>query len=666
MDGSMPAGTILGERWRITGVLGSGGFGRVYEVEDTSEVGLGGAALKVLHPNTSPQERASFLNEVKKIALLRHQNLVGYLDSGLLRLDGGDPAVSGEVRPFLVAELCDGSLDDTLKASPGGILSTDEVLGVLDDVVAGLGHLHDRGLIHRDIKPANVLYADGFWKLADFGLMRDLSASGAYHRGELLMGTPLYMAPELFSTMQATAASDVYAVGVLVHVCATGRALHAGAGQALAFNIASQPPTIDPGLDPRLHDLVARATDPTPEYRPAAHELVALIDGAAHLQVDSGPTVAAPLAPPTVATPSWPAPAPTPTGDPQAWSGPTPTGDPQGWSGPAPAPVPRPTPHHGSVHPGHAPPPTPFGSAAPEVGGGDGGPSWPQPAPFAGPKPRSGGGAILAAVLAVAAVVLIGAAGLGVFLLRGGDDDVTAEPVVAGGTPDSVISTPTVDVPDIAVPTTGSAVTPGVAAPDPVVSAPGVDQPLSHFVAPPCEPSPLGKVEVVNRHGVHLDYWLTVNHRNADGALIEETFDTVTALPPGGRAVLDNTGFEEGAVSCEISSFQLTPTDPAAIANLGAAELMSCTLDDFFSQQYNYTVRVTNPRAETVDADVWVSIVGPDGLRLDDSFSTDVDGIPPGDTAQVDDDNTYWDLELSPEATPVQCQIVAVSLDRAS
>lgn len=271
MDASLPDGTIIGDRWRIIGVLGEGGFGQVFLAEDISEVGLGRAAVKVLHPNTSPLERDSFLTEVKKIALLRHQNLVGYLDSGQFQLVGGD------VRPYLVAELCDRSLADHLARAPGGRLPTGEVITVLGDVMAGLAHLHARDLIHRDIKPANVLYADGSWKLADFGLMRDLSATGTYHRGELLIGSPLFMAPELFSTMMATAPSDVYAFGVLAHYCASGGPLHGGAGQALVHNITSAAPVVDPSIDPLVRDLILRATCMDPATRPTAVQLRELI-----------------------------------------------------------------------------------------------------------------------------------------------------------------------------------------------------------------------------------------------------------------------------------------------------------------------------------------------------------------------------------------------------
>ena len=271
MDAPVPEGTLIGNRWRVTGQLGEGGFGRVFEAVDESDISLGRGAVKLLHPNISPQERNAFLGEVKKIAGLRHPNLVGYLDSG-------QQTVGGELHPYVVTELCVGSLSDNQANRPGGALDAGESLTVLADVAGGLHHLHSRSMIHRDIKPGNVLYADGNWKLADFGLMRDLTATGTYHRSSQLVGTPLFMAPELFSTMTATAPSDVYALGVLAHMIGTGRPLHGGTGAALVHQITNNPPEIDPNLHPAIRDLIAKSTDLDPARRINAqqfHELAA-------------------------------------------------------------------------------------------------------------------------------------------------------------------------------------------------------------------------------------------------------------------------------------------------------------------------------------------------------------------------------------------------------
>ena len=331
MQASIPVGTLVGGRWQITGVLGEGGFGQVLLAEDTSEVALGEAAVKVLHPGTTPQERADFITEVKKIATLRHPNLVGYLDSGQLQLPAdGVTRFDDEVRPFLVTERCAMSLSDHGRRSPTGVLPPAETLSVLADVAAGLAHLHQQGLIHRDIKPGNVLWSDGRWKLADFGLMRDLSATGSYHRAGTLIGTPLFMAPELFSAMSATPASDIYAMGVLAHVCATGRHLHTGAGPILVHNVATQPPAIDPALHPALHGIVSQCTNGDPAQRPTAAELVEMVAAAKRGEVHR----------PAPAAETQVTPGPFPYPPPVSPSGPTPSSGPAGFPGsPARAPT---------------------------------------------------------------------------------------------------------------------------------------------------------------------------------------------------------------------------------------------------------------------------------------------------------------------------------------
>ncbi|MEL7156234.1 MAG: serine/threonine-protein kinase [Actinomycetota bacterium] len=631
MDTTIPLGTVLGERWRITGVVGSGGFGQVFSAEDTSEVGLGQAAVKVLHPNTSPQERASFLGEVQKIAQLRHQNLVGYLDSGQFQVAAG-PSGAAEIRPYLVAELCDGSLDGWL-TQMGGLLDPDQLLVVLDDIVAGLAHLHDRGMIHRDIKPANVLHADGSWKLADFGLMRDLSATGTYHRGDLLIGTPIFMAPELFATMAATPPSDIYAVGVLAHLCAAGRPLHTGAGAALAHNITTVAPSIDPSIDPDVADIVAWTTAFDPGDRPNVHELAVLID-----EIRSG--VPGPHSPPTIAAPTA-APSPTP--------------------GPGPA---APQPMGLAPAPGLAP-----------------GPGFTPPAPAWAPgpglddrRPPGPGRSGLAVALAAVAALLLVAGGAATYLLaQAGDDPATAGGdgplvTVAAPTDDGPVPTgtdePTADDGDDGDDGVGG--TP-IAAPAVDDTGPGpVPDPEGHLVAPVCQISPEGQVEVVNRHDTHVDYRLTVTYRNDAGAVLEEASDAATAIAPGGRALLGLEPSEEGAATCELLSFEVTSTAPSTVTDIEHAELVSCDLDDFFSHWYNFTVRFTNPTDTTVDADVTVGVVDADGVRLDESFSTDLTSVRPGDVAQADDHNVFWNLEEL-EGTGVQpaCQIVAVEVEEA-
>ena len=112
------------------------------------------------------------------------------------------------------------TLRDTLVHE--GPLEPERAATLARQVVLALGAAHDSGLVHRDIKPANVLLTpEGDAKLADFGLVRRLDelAQG----GAPLAGTPTFMAPELFQGTPASPRSDIYAVGVLLFYCLSGR-----------------------------------------------------------------------------------------------------------------------------------------------------------------------------------------------------------------------------------------------------------------------------------------------------------------------------------------------------------------------------------------------------------------------------------------------------------
>ena len=723
MQASIPVGTLVGGRWQITGV-GEGGFGQVLLAVDTSEVALGEAAVKVLHPDTTPQERAAFLTEVKKIATLRHPNLVGYLDSGQFQLVAdGIARFDDEVRPFLVTERCAMSLSDHGRRSTTGALPPAETLAVLADVAAGLAHLHQQGLIHRDIKPGNVLWSDGRWKLADLGLMRDLSATGSYHRAGTLIGTPLFMAPELFSAMSATPATDICAMGVLAHVCATGRHLHRGAGPILVHNLATQPPAIEPGLHPALHGIVSRCTHPGPTLRPTAAELADLVAAAKRGEIPPRTTAAAA----TQVTPEpfpYPPPAPSsgpvPPSGPVAQSGQPPAaswGPPSGPSGPGPisarppvlphgpAPTPSaPTPRSGQplATPDGYPAPTsgpgrtggasagaapadasaaaspanwPDGSPAPTSGPGGTTPSgpWGPPgggAPVDGPPPAPGSRPRTAVMVAgsLAGLVLVAAMGAGVWALTGGGDesgqstvaDINAVVVSVPG-----VSTPAASTPDVQV-DNGVTVGPGVSVgSDTSAPGSGIDA-RSDIVGPACDDSSGAKptlIQVVNAADTPVNYSLHAYQFDDAGVRVSEAYDSVVGVAPGQGAWLSVAGTDATALRCEIDSLAATPM-PAAMAANGAnganVTIKSCELDTLFGDYYDIAFTVTNPGTAAVNADVTFSVVDAEGVIIDQSFERSVYDIPPAGTVQDQTGDFYNNIELAAKP-PDHCAVSSVN-----
>jgi len=218
-------------------------------------------------------------------------------------------------------ELLEGSsLADRLR---GGAMPVAEALRVVRDVLTGLAAMHAKNVVHRDIKPQNTwLCRDGRVVLMDFGIARTQAAppepgsigSGA---GTLLVGTPGYMAPEVLAGASATTASDLYAVGVLLHQLLTGRLPEPRRGTAAATRaasttqrgagLASSPPAaIDrPRVPPRLVGVLARllADDPAQRY-PSAAATAAAIAAASAGKRARGP-IAVGVAAAVVAAVAW-------------------------------------------------------------------------------------------------------------------------------------------------------------------------------------------------------------------------------------------------------------------------------------------------------------------------------------------------------------------------
>ncbi len=252
---SLDPGTQIGD-YVIEGFLGAGGMGAVYAaVHEPSAIKV---ALKVLHPSLSRDAsiRHRMLREAQAAARLCHPGVVRVLD---LALDGPSPC--------LVMERLEGEdLRSRLDAGPG--LTIAETLSILLRLSGALAQAHARGVIHRDVKPENVfLVRDERGtmqpKLLDFGVSKLVDELALTHDATML-GTPLYMAPELLEGAgRASALSDQYAMGVMAFEMVTGRApFVADTPYALLSAIAlgehARPGDVMPGLDPSLEAVILR------------------------------------------------------------------------------------------------------------------------------------------------------------------------------------------------------------------------------------------------------------------------------------------------------------------------------------------------------------------------------------------------------------------------
>lgn len=218
-------------RYRILGELGRGAMGTVFRASDESldrEV-----ALKVMSAGLVDAEaRVRFQREARAAARLQHPNIVVVYEFG-----------EHEGAPFMALELLEGvdlahALENGLRPDPRGALL------LMVQVLAGLGHAHEHGVVHRDIKPSNVFLPSGRpVKIMDFGIAR-LAGLGTTTAGTLV-GTPNYMSPEQVGGGELDGRSDLFSAGLILYELLTGqKAIQADTVVAALYKILHESPDL--------------------------------------------------------------------------------------------------------------------------------------------------------------------------------------------------------------------------------------------------------------------------------------------------------------------------------------------------------------------------------------------------------------------------------------
>lgn len=255
LSGPAPLIVPLNRRWTVGAMLGQGGFGRVYRA--TAEDDGTDAAIKFVPKAPGADREQLFVN------LPNVRNVVPVIDQG----EYGNDLVL--VMPYAAA----GSLDDRITRGP---IPIDEAIEVLRDLAAALVDLStaNPAVVHRDIKPGNVLRLGGSWCLADFGISRYAEATTDPFTQKFALSPP-YGAPERWNGERATAAVDVYALGVLMHQLIAGQLPFPGPAidDYREQHLHRAAPILPADVPPRLAALIAQCMAKPAGARPNPYDL---------------------------------------------------------------------------------------------------------------------------------------------------------------------------------------------------------------------------------------------------------------------------------------------------------------------------------------------------------------------------------------------------------
>ena len=256
-------GQVIG-KYRVLEALGRGGMAQVYRAYHPQLDRY--VAIKVLRSDLVEEKEflARFQREARAIASLRHHNIVQVFD-----FDVQDDIY------YMVMELLEG---DTLRARlnkyrvDGKRMPLPEVLGIMKDVLHGLGYAHSQNIIHRDIKPANIMLTSrGEAVVTDFGIAQ-IVGSTTYTVSGALMGTLSYMAPEQGLQGHCDQRSDLYSLGIVFYEMLTGYTpFDADTPLAILMKHLNDPlplpRQIDPALPSALEHIVLKVLSKNPEDR---------------------------------------------------------------------------------------------------------------------------------------------------------------------------------------------------------------------------------------------------------------------------------------------------------------------------------------------------------------------------------------------------------------
>ena len=259
-EGRFRAGALFAGRFRIVALQGRGGMGQVYRAHDL-ELGQPVALKFLTAARSSQRARNRLRTEVRLARQISHPNVCRVHDIG---------DAHGEL--YLSMEYVDGEDLATLFKRIGR-LPVHKGVDIARKLCAGLAAAHAKGVLHRDLKPGNIMLdTHGEVRITDFGLA---GVAGQLDAAEARSGTAAYMAPEQLEGRDATARSDIYALGLVLFELFTGRAAFAGTDAAEFLRLRGSPPPTIPStlvrdLDSNIERTILQCLEPDPRMRPAS------------------------------------------------------------------------------------------------------------------------------------------------------------------------------------------------------------------------------------------------------------------------------------------------------------------------------------------------------------------------------------------------------------
>lgn len=270
--------------YRLTALLGRGGFARVYLGEHIFLGSQAKAAIKVLNETKlSDEDRQSFITEARTIRKLTHPHIVRLLEFGIEL----SRYVDGSI-PYLVMDYApEGTLRNRHPFKT--VVTIQQVVFYINQVAEGLQYAHEQGTVHRDLKPENMLVmgVDDI-VLSDFGIAVT-SFDSKHHKlnnDGVVEGTFAYIAPERFMGTTRRA-SDQYSLGIVVYEWLTGTHPFKGASEQIIYNHIHTPPPklygVYPNISQEIEAVVMRALAKDPEQRfPSVKDFAQALSHAAH------------------------------------------------------------------------------------------------------------------------------------------------------------------------------------------------------------------------------------------------------------------------------------------------------------------------------------------------------------------------------------------------